>query len=146
MQRSSLAPGPWAFGATTGPAVRSRPPHRGSFSLDLDRNLSRNFGVWATVAFCLLLLAQTAAATAADGNAITVTVGGTGLLYTHASIAANVSDSVVFRFSTGNHSVVQSSFETPCEPLEGGFNSGYLPVQGESSGSQSFNVSPLSSR
>jgi len=28
----------------------------------------------------------------------------------------------------GNHTVTQSSFETPCQPLEGGFNSGYVYI------------------
>ncbi|KAJ7164453.1 hypothetical protein C8R46DRAFT_1099576 [Mycena filopes] len=38
---------------------------------------------------------------------------------------------VTFRFSgiPGNHSVTQSSFATPCEPMAGGFDSGWINIQ-----------------
>ncbi|KAL8335711.1 hypothetical protein RB598_009751 [Gaeumannomyces tritici] len=42
---------------------------------------------------------------------------------------------VQFSFNPANHSVVQSSFEKPCSPLEGGgFSSGFIPTQARPSG------------
>ncbi|KAJ7826801.1 hypothetical protein B0H14DRAFT_2286982, partial [Mycena olivaceomarginata] len=38
---------------------------------------------------------------------------------------------VTFKFtgSPGNHSVTQSSFANPCQPLDGGFDSGWISVK-----------------
>ncbi|KAJ7327899.1 hypothetical protein DFH08DRAFT_621436, partial [Mycena albidolilacea] len=40
---------------------------------------------------------------------------------------------VTFRFTgaQGNHSVTQSSFADPCQPLDGGFDSGWVSVKEE---------------
>ena len=43
--------------------------------------------------------------------------------------------------SPGNHTVTQSSFSSPCEPLSGGFDSGWIYVpQGISSGFPVWNL------
>ncbi|KAI1633947.1 hypothetical protein F4809DRAFT_652242 [Biscogniauxia mediterranea] len=56
----------------------------------------------------------------------TVTVGGAaGLVYTPAEIQANVGDMVVFNFESMNHTVTQSTFATPCDPMAGGMDSGF---------------------
>ncbi|EFQ33369.1 hypothetical protein CGRA01v4_00925 [Colletotrichum graminicola] len=57
-----------------------------------------------------------------------VTVGGpAGLVYTPDQVKANVGDMVVFTFMSQNHTVTQSAFATPCDPLAGGMNSGFMP-------------------
>jgi hypothetical protein len=77
----------------------------------------------------LTFLSSLALISSAVANTLTVQVGGQALIFTHASVSANISDNVVFRFGAGNHSVVQSSFEKPCEPLPNGFNSGFLVAE-----------------
>jgi plastocyanin len=55
-----------------------------------------------------------------------VTVGGpTGLSFKPQEIQAKVGDMVVFTFLSQNHTLTQSAFATPCQPLSGGMDSGY---------------------
>ncbi|GJJ12247.1 hypothetical protein Clacol_006488 [Clathrus columnatus] len=60
----------------------------------------------------------------------TVIVGGPGgvVAYTPNQINATVGDIVTFIFQQKNHTVTQSSFNDPCTPIEGGFDSGFQPV------------------
>jgi plastocyanin len=61
-------------------------------------------------------------------NEYQVMVGGSaGLVYTPNSISASVGDMVVFQFMSNNHTATQSPFATPCIPLAGGFDSGFMP-------------------
>lgn len=71
----------------------------------------------------------TATATEAAPEAThTVTVGGeAGLVFTPPEIKANVGDMVVFTFMSQMHTATQSSFNTPCDPLEGGMDTGTQP-------------------
>ncbi|KAJ4390288.1 hypothetical protein N0V85_007375 [Neurospora sp. IMI 360204] len=39
---------------------------------------------------------------------------------------------IQFKFHQKNHSVVESSFDKPCVPIDGGFSSGFIPVNNES--------------
>lgn len=39
-------------------------------------------------------------------------------------------DTIVFVFETANHTVTQSSFDTPCEKVDSGFKSGFVPSNG----------------
>ncbi|KAI0163047.1 hypothetical protein BJ166DRAFT_283887 [Pestalotiopsis sp. NC0098] len=65
---------------------------------------------------------------AGAGTTHTVTVGGAaGLVFTPAEVKAAVGDSVVFTFESNNHTATQSSFATPCDPLAGGMDSGFVP-------------------
>jgi len=58
-----------------------------------------------------------------------VVVGGTGVLaYTPNQVNAAVGDTVTFTFKTKNHTVTQSSLQTPCSALDNGFDSGFIPV------------------
>jgi plastocyanin len=65
-----------------------------------------------------------------------VVVGGTGVLaYNPSNITAQVGDTVTFEFHQVNHTVTQSSFNTPCRALSltsttgaVGFDSGFNPV------------------
>ncbi|KAJ3950676.1 uncharacterized protein N0V96_001827 [Colletotrichum fioriniae] len=56
-----------------------------------------------------------------------VMVGGAaGLVFVPDQIKANVGDMVVFTFMSQNHTATQSAFATPCDPLAGGMNSGFM--------------------
>jgi len=58
----------------------------------------------------------------------TVVVGGSaGLVYTPNTIEAAIGDTVIFQFESANHTATQSAFTTPCDKLEGGFDSGFMP-------------------
>lgn len=46
------------------------------------------------------------------------------------SVSANIGDSILFLFESGNHSVTQSTFNYPCTALSGGFDSGFEPTVG----------------
>ncbi|PFH49290.1 hypothetical protein AMATHDRAFT_63498 [Amanita thiersii Skay4041] len=72
----------------------------------------------------LWLLSHTLAAVHA-GSTLIVQVGILGNSYSPDQILALRGDTVqFFFFSVSNHSVVQTTFENPCVPLKGGFNSG----------------------
>jgi plastocyanin len=58
----------------------------------------------------------------------TVVVGGeAGLKFTPDQVEANIGDSVVFVFQSQNHTVTQSTFDSPCVRLPGGFDTGFMP-------------------
>jgi plastocyanin len=44
------------------------------------------------------------------------------------AIGAQPGDQVVFHFNPKNHTVTQSSFGSPCSPMQGGIDSGFIPV------------------
>ncbi|KAL8366121.1 hypothetical protein RB595_004748 [Gaeumannomyces hyphopodioides] len=55
-----------------------------------------------------------------------VTVGGPkGLSFEPQELKAAVGDMVVFTFLSQNHTATQSAFDTPCDPLAGGMDSGF---------------------
>ncbi|OSC96370.1 hypothetical protein PYCCODRAFT_1379319 [Trametes coccinea BRFM310] len=69
------------------------------------------------------------AAPVTRGAVHNVTVGGIGILkYDPPSVDAAPGDEVIFIFKQKNHTVTQSSLNSPCTPLEGGFDSGFVPV------------------
>ncbi|KAJ7722105.1 hypothetical protein B0H14DRAFT_3520417 [Mycena olivaceomarginata] len=87
--------------------------------------------------FTPLVAASAAAAVAsAQNQTTTVEVGGTSgttggpLQFIPNTITAPNGTVVTFKFSgiPGNHSVTQSSFDSPCQPLEGGFDSGWVEI------------------
>jgi plastocyanin len=58
-----------------------------------------------------------------------VNVGQNGrLTFSPDTLAAAVGDKVNFHFFSLNHSVVQSSFNNPCQPIDNGIFSGFMPV------------------
>ena len=74
-------------------------------------------------------------ATVAAGATLKVAVGQNGLAYTPNVVSAAPGAKIEYHYFPKNHSVVQSSFDKPCQPLAGGngVNSGFVPVpQGES--------------
>lgn len=64
------------------------------------------------------------AAFAADHAVI---VGKTGLTFEPNNVTAAMGDTVTFKFWPSNHSVAAGAFATPCEPMDAGFWSGYIP-------------------
>ncbi|KAK6354841.1 hypothetical protein TWF696_003973 [Orbilia brochopaga] len=75
----------------------------------------------------IILTALTAAASAASH-----TVYINGLTFSVDSLTADVGDTVTWVFAGGNHTVTQSSFAEPCNPLADGFNSGWTGENSES--------------
>ena len=60
---------------------------------------------------------------------IDITVGANAkLTFVPESVAASVGDTLTFSFFPRNHAVVQSNFANPCQPLSGGFFSGFQPL------------------
>jgi plastocyanin len=80
--------------------------------------------------FSLVALVSLAALPAARSVDIPVTVGGAGgvIAYSPTSVTANPGDVVVFSFMQKNHTATQSTLQSPCTPLDGGFDSGFVPV------------------
>ncbi|KAI0453168.1 Cupredoxin [Xylaria acuta] len=63
---------------------------------------------------------------AGTGATHTVQVGGSaGLSYSPSEVKAAVGDMVVFTFMSTNHTVTQSTFAAPCDPMAGGMDSGF---------------------
>ena len=62
-------------------------------------------------------------------KSITIGVGEGGLVFKPESVTADVGDLLQFHFYPKNHSVVQGSFSTPCQPLAGGVYSGFEIVE-----------------
>jgi len=78
------------------------------------------------------LVSAVALASLASAATISVQVGQGGFVFTPSSVQGAVGDTVTFSFmSTIEHNVVQSTFETPCSPLTGGFS-----IQPQAAGSE----------
>ncbi|TFK30568.1 hypothetical protein FA15DRAFT_662553 [Coprinopsis marcescibilis] len=80
-----------------------------------------------------------------EGRVHKVIVGGDkGLVFDPPSIQALPRDQIVFEFHQKNHTVTQSSFDDPCRPFNvagnPGFDSGFLPSDGTSFPTFTFNV------
>ncbi|THH32000.1 hypothetical protein EUX98_g2172 [Antrodiella citrinella] len=75
-------------------------------------------------------LAALALAASASAAIINVDVGNStgGLIFNPEAINAMPGDQVIYTFHQKNHSVTQSSFASPCAPLDGGLDSGFMPV------------------
>jgi plastocyanin len=75
----------------------------------------------------LLLSSIAAIASAAIFN-VQVADNNITLKFTPNTTIAAVGDTVVFHFFPKKHDVVQGSLEAPCNPLAGGFFSGFMPT------------------
>ncbi|KIY69999.1 Cupredoxin [Cylindrobasidium torrendii FP15055 ss-10] len=68
-------------------------------------------------------------ALSASAAEIVVKVGGPGVLkFDPETVEANVGDVIRFEFHQKNHTVTQSSLASPCLFMDGGFDSGFVPV------------------
>lgn len=71
--------------------------------------------------------AMTGAVFAAD-HTVSVSDKDGNLIFKPDNIEAAQGDMIMFKFWPKNHSVVQASFDKPCEPMDGGFYSGFVPT------------------
>lgn len=55
-----------------------------------------------------------------------VAVGKGGLVFDPENLTAAKGDTVEFSFYSGNHSVAESTFDKPCQPLDNGIFSGFF--------------------
>jgi plastocyanin len=85
-------------------------------------------------------LATIAAATSASAANFQVQVGNGGLTFTPTTVTAAVGDTVSFVFYPKNHTVTQSSFTAPCQPLANGIDSSFQPVTANATSVPSFSV------
>ncbi|KAJ4298150.1 hypothetical protein N0V90_006049 [Kalmusia sp. IMI 367209] len=58
-----------------------------------------------------------------------VVVGNGTLTFEPSNFTAAKDDTVTFKFWPKSHSVAQAAFASPCEPMEGGFWSGFIPSE-----------------
>ncbi len=84
--------------------------------------------------------AAASTASSSAGSIQTVNVGADGLVFTPSSLQAAVGSMVEFHFFPPTHSVAQSSFSSPCAPLNNG--SGFFSGLIQSSGSQNVSILP----
>lgn len=88
-----------------------------------------------------LILVSAPAVLAAEPKVWDITVGGAaGLIYTPNQVKPDVGDILSFHFQIKNHTVTQSSFDSPCTPLAGGFDSGFMPVAADATEFPVYNV------
>ena len=86
----------------------------------------------ATLALFSAAVSALPGSTYKSSSTYTVKVGGligdTAILkYDPPTVYADIGDTIVFDFLFRNHTVTESSFDKPCEKLDGGFASGFLP-------------------
>ncbi|OAQ98530.1 hypothetical protein LLEC1_02777 [Akanthomyces lecanii] len=81
-----------------------------------------------------------AGAAFANAKTIRVDVGKDGLTFSPGDTKAAVGDQIEFHYFPKAHSVVQSGFKTPCQPLAGGFASGFVPTEPQDAGLSTFTV------
>jgi plastocyanin len=75
--------------------------------------------------------------TSGGGAVHQVKVGGTGLIFDPPTLqGVGVGDRVQFVFQNKNHSATQSTFAAPCNPKEGGFDSGFQFVAANTAADQ----------
>ncbi|SPO03487.1 uncharacterized protein DNG_06170 [Cephalotrichum gorgonifer] len=79
------------------------------------------------VAGSTTIAAGSSAVVEGTGATHSVDVGGPqGLSFFPQEVSAQVGDMIIFTFYSQNHTVTQSSFDLPCEPLAGGMDSGFM--------------------
>jgi plastocyanin len=82
----------------------------------------------------------TLASTVSAAN-IQVQVGASGALgFTPTSVNASTGDTVTFVFNPKNHTVTQSTFAAPCQPMSGGADSNFQPVTANATNVPSFSI------
>ncbi|KIY71235.1 Cupredoxin [Cylindrobasidium torrendii FP15055 ss-10] len=69
-----------------------------------------------------------AVASLASAATIDVKAGADGLTFTPNSVTAAVGDTINFEFYPKNHTLTQSTFANPCTAMDGGVDSGFVPV------------------
>jgi plastocyanin len=77
--------------------------------------------------FSTIFAATAALVGAAVAEDHIVVVGNNSIEFFPNTLSAKTGDTVTFRFWPKNHSIVQSTFASPCKPLDGGIWSGFIP-------------------
>lgn len=82
---------------------------------------------------------NTQATNAITSRVIPILVGGNALTFTPNSVTAQPGDILQFQFGARNHTVTQSTQETPCMPLDAtggapGLHSGFITFDGGAGG------------
>jgi len=85
-------------------------------------------------------LAIAAAVSSVSAANFQVEVGNGALAFNPNTVTANVGDTVTFVFYPKNHTVTQSTFPAPCEPMSGGIDSGFQPVAANATSVPSFSL------
>lgn len=67
-------------------------------------------------------------AAVAEEHVVAVSTKAGDLVFKPDSIKAAEGDTVKFNFWPKNHSIAQSTFAAPCQPMANGFWSGYVPT------------------
>ncbi|KAF5345699.1 hypothetical protein D9758_013047 [Tetrapyrgos nigripes] len=89
----------------------------------------------STTRTLILAASALAFATSAFATNYDVAVGPNGnLVFYPEYVIAQPGDTVNFVFHPKNHTVTQSSFDSPCSPADGGINSGFMQVASGSEG------------
>ena len=83
-------------------------------------------------------LAAVLAATSASAANTQVQVGNGGLTFNPSSVNASAGDTITFTFYPKNHTATQVSFDDPCEPLDDGLDSDFMPVANTSATAPTF--------
>lgn len=71
------------------------------------------------------------APSAPNAKTHTVVVGSSNtslLIFTPQEVTTQPGDKVEFQFSERNHTVTQSAFDSPCEPMANALHSGFVPT------------------
>jgi len=91
--------------------------------------------------FSLASIALAALASTASAANFTVQVGASSqLAFSPTNVTAAVGDTISFVFNPKNHTVTQSTFTAPCQPMSGGVDSGFQPVAAGATNVPSFTI------
>jgi plastocyanin len=91
--------------------------------------------------FSLASIALAALASTASAANFTVQVGASSqLAFSPTNVTAAVGDTISFVFNPKNHTVTQSTFTAPCQPMSGGVDSGFQAVAAGATNVPSFTI------
>ncbi|KAF8489785.1 Cupredoxin [Russula emetica] len=86
-----------------------------------------------------LVLATLASTVSAANTQVEVGANGT-FTFNPPSVNASTGDTVTFVFNPKNHTVTQSTFAAPCQPMSNGVDSDFQPVAANATNVPSFSV------
>jgi len=90
--------------------------------------------------FALASAAIATLATVASAANFEIRVGNGSLTFNPPQVNATTGDTLQFIFYPKNHTVTQSTFKAPCQPMSGGVDSGYQPVPANATNAPSWTI------
>jgi plastocyanin len=90
--------------------------------------------------FALASAAIATLATVASAANFEIRVGNGSLTFNPPQVNATTGDTLQFIFYPKNHTVTQSTFKAPCQPMAGGADSNYQPVPVNATSSPSWTI------